>query len=112
MITGIVGHGIGKLKGEVLIVNEPLEDYFEPNKIMVTPRTTVDSIAHIKSSRAVITNHGGRTSHAMIVCRDNRVPCIIGTFNATKKLKNGDIVEMDFDTLTVKILERIEDELI
>ena len=104
MIKGVCGFGFGKLTGEVVIVDNPREDYFKSGKIMVTPRTTVDSIPYIKNAKAVITDGGGRTSHAMILCKDNRIPCIIGTFNATKKLKTGDLIEMDFENLTIKTL--------
>jgi pyruvate,water dikinase len=106
MIKGVCGFGAGTLIGEVMIVNDFKTDYFESGKILVTPKTTVDSIAYMKKASAVITNHGGRTSHAMIVCRDNRIFCIIGTFDATKQLCTGDKIKMDFDNLTIKILKK------
>lgn len=106
MLKGVCAYGQGKLKGEVMIINDPIKDYFESGKIMVTPKTTVDSISLMKKALAVVTNHGGRTSHAMIVCQDNNIWCIIGTINATQKLKDGDIIELNFETKEIKLLEK------
>lgn len=107
MIKGVCGFGIGKIIGEVMIVINPLEDYFEKGKIMVTPYTIAQSIPDMKKAKAVITDHGARTSHAMIVCRDNKIDCVIGTHDATKQLKDGDKVELDLDNHTII---KIEDE--
>ena len=49
----------------------------------------------MKKAKAVITNEGGLTCHAAILSRELKIPCIIGTKNATKVLKDGDIVEVD-----------------
>ena len=44
---------------------------------------------------AVVTNRGGRTCHAAIVCRELGVPCIVGTKDATEKLKTGQDCTID-----------------
>ena len=44
---------------------------------------------------AIVTDEGGLTSHAAIVSRELKIPCIVGTKIATKILKDGDIVEVD-----------------
>jgi pyruvate,water dikinase len=43
-------------------------------------------------------------SHAGIISRELKIPCIVGTKYATKILKDGDLVEVDADNRTVKIL--------
>jgi pyruvate,water dikinase len=48
---------------------------------------------------------GGITSHAAIVSREMKVPCIVGTRSATKILKDGDRVEVDADIGIVKIIK-------
>lgn len=45
-------------------------------------------------------------SHAAIISRELKIPCIIGTKNATKILNDGDLVEVDAENGVVKILER------
>ena len=43
----------------------------------------------MKIASAIVTDKGGRTSHAAIVSRELGIPCIVGSNNATKVLKNG-----------------------
>lgn len=43
----------------------------------------------------VITDQGGLGCHASIVCREASVPCIVGTGNATDRIKTGDLIVMD-----------------
>jgi pyruvate,water dikinase len=46
----------------------------------------------MKKACAIVTDHGGRTSHAAIVSRELGIPAVVGTENATKVLKTGEIV--------------------
>ena len=52
-----------------------------------------------------MTDAGGLLSHAAIIARELKKPCIVGTKNATKVLKDGDIVEVNGDTGEVKIIQ-------
>jgi pyruvate,water dikinase len=47
-------------------------------------------------------------SHASIISRELKIPCIIGTKIATKVLKDGDLVEVDADKGIVKILKKVK----
>jgi pyruvate,water dikinase len=49
----------------------------------------------MRKASAIITDQGGILSHAAIVARELKIPCIVGTVDATKKLKNGQIVTVD-----------------
>lgn len=49
----------------------------------------------MKIASAIVTNKGGRTSHAAIVSRELGIPCIVGTENATQKIKNGQTITID-----------------
>ena len=60
----------------------------------------------MKKAAAFITDFGGITCHAAIVAREWKVPCVIGTGNATKILKDGDLVEVDAVNGIVKILKK------
>ncbi|MFA6466538.1 MAG: PEP-utilizing enzyme, partial [Patescibacteria group bacterium] len=55
---------------------------------------------------AFVTEQGGITSHAAIVAREMKKPCIIGTRIATKVLKDGDLVEVDANQGLVRILNK------
>ncbi len=77
----------------------------EEGDILVTAMTTPDFVPAMRRAAAVITNEGGITCHAAIVSRELGIPCIIGTRNATKILKDGDLVEVDAEKGIIKILK-------
>lgn len=52
----------------------------------------------------IVTDHGGTTCHAAITDRENDVPCIVGTGNATDRIKTGDTVVMDLHTGIVTVV--------
>lgn len=68
---------------------------FQRGEILVTEITDPDWEPIMKIASAVITDKGGRTSHAAIVSRELGIPCIVGTGNATKVLKNGEDITVD-----------------
>lgn len=63
--------------------------------ILVTMQTNRDYLPVIRKAAAVVTDYGGRTSHAAIVSRDLGIPAIVGTGTATNILKNGMIVTVN-----------------
>jgi pyruvate,water dikinase len=62
---------------------------FPDNAILVTTMTDPDWVPIMKRAAAIVTDHGGRTSHAAIVSRELGLPAIVGTGNATRVLKTG-----------------------
>ena len=68
---------------------------FQKNEVLVTEITDPDWEPIMKIASAIITDKGGRTSHAAIVSRELGIPCIVGTGKATKALKNGEAVTVD-----------------
>ncbi|MAF80166.1 phosphoenolpyruvate synthase [bacterium] len=68
---------------------------FQKGEILVTEITDPDWEPIMKIASAIITDEGGRTSHAAIVSRELGIPCIVGTESATKKLKTGKEVTAD-----------------
>lgn len=101
----------GKVTGIAKIV-EDVKDLQKVNEgdILVAAETTPDYVVGMKKAAAFVTNQGGITSHAAIVARELRKPCIIGTRVATKVLKDGDLVEVDADSGAVRVLEKKEQE--
>ena len=95
LIKGI-GVSPGKASGKIkVIVNVKDIARFQKGEILVTEMTTPDWVPVMKIAAAVITNFGGKTCHAAIVSRELGVPCIVGTENATKVLKEGETVSVD-----------------
>ncbi len=54
-------------------------------------------------AKAIVTEGGGLLSHAAIVCREARVPCLVDVKGATSVLKSGREITLDFNQGTVKI---------
>jgi len=96
----------GKATGKVRIVLDPKEcDDFNEGDILVTGMTRPEYLSLMKKSAAFVTDAGGLLSHAAIVARELKKPCIIGTEVATKILKDGDVVEVDAENGIVRILK-------
>jgi len=68
---------------------------FKKGEILVTEITDPDWEPIMKIASAIVTEKGGRTSHAAIVSRELGIPCIVGTKIATTALKDGDMITVD-----------------
>jgi len=76
--------------GTVRILHSPADSgKLKPGDIVVTGLTTPDWDPILKTAAAIITDKGGRTSHASIVARELGVPAIVGTETGTTTLKDG-----------------------
>jgi pyruvate,water dikinase len=86
--------GIGS--GVVKIVHN-LDDLEKIKKgdVMVTIMTNPDMVVAMQKSAAIVTDEGGLTAHAAIVSREMGIPAVVGTQEATHKLKDGDIITVD-----------------
>ncbi len=97
----------GKAIGIVKIIKELSEiSKVEKGDILVASMTVPQYIPAMEKAAALVTDEGGITCHAAIVSRELDVPCIVGTGNATKLLKDGDRVEVDANKGTVKKLKK------
>lgn len=63
--------------------------------IIVTSMTDPDWVPIMKKAGGIITDLGGRTCHAAIVSRELGIPAIVGTQNASKKIKSGQMITLD-----------------
>jgi len=62
---------------------------FRPGEVLVSDTTTPDWEPVMKTAAAIVTNRGGRTSHAAIVSRELGIPAVVGTGDATEKVPAG-----------------------
>lgn len=82
--------------GKVIIVKDIKElSKVQKGDVLVTEMTNPDFVPAMKKAIAIVTDRGGRTSHAAIVSRELGIACVVGTETATKKLKDGEIVTVD-----------------
>lgn len=86
------GSAIGEaiVAGRVCLIAGPQEiDRFVDGSVLVTHATDPDWVPIMKRAAAIVTDHGGRTSHAAIVSRELGVPAIVGTGKATQLLHDA-----------------------
>ena len=89
------GAGLGNkiVSGKARILNSPSEiSKLNSGEILVTERTDPDWDPVLKKAAAIITDQGGRTSHAAIVAREVGAIAVVGTINGTQKIKDGQII--------------------
>lgn len=110
IIQGAVAYK-GLVRGIVKIVdiknlkmlNQFMTD-FKSGDVLVTSMTQPNIVPVMSKASAIITDQGGMISHAAIIAREMKKPCIVGTKVATQILKNGDLVEVDANKGTVRII--------
>ncbi|MEI8337703.1 MAG: PEP-utilizing enzyme [bacterium] len=97
----------GIIKGKVSLIfsKEDLHKIYE-GSVLVARTTMPDYIHAMEKAVAFVTEEGGITSHAAIIARELKKPCIVGTGNCTKVLKDGDLVEVDAEKGIVRIIKR------
>lgn len=99
--TGYPGFVRGRVR---VILSQDQMSTFKEGDILVTTMATPEYTPILGKARAFITDEGGVTSHAAIISRELKKPCIIGTKNATKRLLDGDEVEVDATDGVVRIV--------
>jgi len=94
---------IGKARGRVKIIQVPSDmKKMVQGDILISQATSPDLLLAMKKAGAIVTNTGGLISHAAITSRELKIPCIVGTGNATLIFKDGDMVEVDANKGVVK----------
>ncbi len=83
-----VGERIGHGMAHVMIDASKLTS-FKEGEILVTTMTDPAWEPIMKRASAIVTERGGRTCHSAIISRELGIPCIVGTGDATEKVKNG-----------------------
>ena len=83
-VGGKIGQGRANVIKNVAKISE-----FQKGEVLVTEMTDPDWEPIMKIASAIVTNSGGRTSHAAIVSRELGIPCIVGTGNATTAIRGG-----------------------
>lgn len=91
-----ISASLGKAIGRVKVVSSAKEiGKVEKGDILVAVMTRPDYVPAMRKAAAIVTDEGGITSHAAIVSRELKIPCVIGTKIATRVLKDGDEVEVN-----------------
>lgn len=85
--------GASVVTGFARVLTSPSDSiHLQPGEIVITELTSPDWDPILKKASAIITNKGGRTSHASIVARELGVPAIVGCGNATRQIADGEMI--------------------
>ena len=99
------GKCIGKVRivmpGDTEMLMRDIKN-FQQGEIMVTSMTQPNMVPMVQKAAGIVADEGGITSHAAIIAREFKIPCIVGCLDSTRILKNGDLIEVDADKGTVK----------
>jgi pyruvate,water dikinase len=91
-----LGASPGIASGKIKIIHDLSElKKIEKGDILVTTMTNPDMVVTMQKSAAIVTDEGGLTAHAAIISREMGIPAIVGTQEATTKLKEGEIITVD-----------------
>ncbi|RLE55657.1 MAG: phosphoenolpyruvate synthase [Thermoprotei archaeon] len=90
------GIAIGTAK--VCLSVEDAQKLMQKGDVLVTTMTNPDWVPYMRIAAAIVTDEGGMTCHAAIVSRELGIPCIVGTGNATKVMKTGQMYTVDAKT--------------
>lgn len=95
----------GVVRGRVRIVmTREQGDALERGEVLVSDMTTPDLTLACSRAAAMVTDRGGILCHAALVAREMRIPCVLGTEDATRVLRDGDLVEVDAMQGIVRLL--------
>ncbi len=105
IIRGIGGCS-GKVTGKVKVILNPGDDMSLNGEILVAARTDPGWVPLFATASALLIERGSMLSHSVIVARELGLPAVVGATGVTKKVKTGDVVELDGTTGIVRIISR------
>ena len=103
----LVGDGIsaGVVRGKAKVMSDPFEKKLEQGEILVTRATEPAWTPIFKNASGIVLEIGSTLQHGAIIAREYGLPCVCGVANATKVIKDGDLVEVDGNNGIVQIVE-------
>ena len=104
-LTGLSGC-VGIARGRARIVTHPGDPRgLEPGDVLVAPLTDPSWTPLFVPAEAVVVDVGAALSHAVIVSRELGIPCAISVVDATRRIPDGALIEVDGGAGTVTIIE-------
>lgn len=105
-LTGVPASS-GSVRGRArVLLDESLLHAIEPGDILVCDGTTPSWTPAFAKISACVCDGGGTLTHASIISREYRIPCVVGVGTATKNIRTNDEIEVDGTTGRVRIISR------
>ncbi len=101
VVTAVLGRGVAlgqgiTVSGRARVAHTSLEaSNFYPGDILVAPATSADFVEAIRKAAGIITEEASLTSHAAVIGMRLGVPVIVGVKDATKAIRDGEILTLD-----------------
>lgn len=97
----------GIVQGKARLILDASDNHkIKPKEILISISTSPQLLPAMKKASAFVTEMGGITSHAAIVSRELKKPCIVGVKSITSILKDGDLIEVDANKGLIKIIRK------
>ena len=106
--TASLGVYKGKVRKVIAGDLEALKDSinnFKKGEVLVTSMTQPNMMVIARRAGAIVADEGGITSHAAIISRELKIPCIVGCLKSMQVLNDGDLIEVNADKGVVKIIK-------
>jgi phosphoenolpyruvate synthase/pyruvate phosphate dikinase len=106
VLSGVAGSP-GRVEGTARVVVDPFDaEPLEPGEILVCRFTDPSWAPLFSLADALVIDIGAAASHGAIVARELGVPCVIGTGDGTRRIRNGDRLKVDGSAGRVEIVAR------
>lgn len=96
----------GKVTKEALVITNVNETTNVKDKILITKMTDPGWVFLLATASGVISEKGSLLSHTAIISRELKIPAIVGVENLLNTIKTGDLIEMDGNKGTIKIIKK------
>ena len=105
------GASAGTITAPARVLGGP-QDFgsMQPGDVLVASITTPAWTSLFAMASAVVTDIGGPLSHSSIVAREYGIPAVLGTAVATRRIRSGQLIKVDGDAGTVRLLDGQDSE--
>jgi pyruvate,water dikinase len=108
-ISGVAASG-GVVEGRARVVRDPATTELDDGDILVCETTDPSWVSLFLVAAGVVTDFGGMLSHGPIVARELGLPCVCGTEDASRRIRDGQYIRVDGDRGVVDVLDRVPAE--
>jgi phosphohistidine swiveling domain-containing protein len=96
----------GKITGRARVILDAADPRgLEPGDVLIAPHTDPAWTPLFVPAAAVVVDVGAALSHAIIVSRELGIPCVVSATDATKRIPDGALIEVDGDSGTLRVVE-------
>ena len=98
--------GVHRGRARVILSSDPEGYEVDDGDVIVSIQSNPSLMPLLRHAGAIVTDDGGVACHAAIICRELKIPTLIGTGRATSAIHDGDLVEVDATQQVVRVVER------